>query len=130
MMKLCTIHYYLGVKMSQSQLEKARTLIESKQYDAARKLLLTIDHPTARKWLAKLDEIAPQTNVSVQKPAGANYIPLALIAVVVLVSFLLALYAAFLRPVGVSAAELPKIPDVQGIVSTEIQPVSSRLENI
>jgi hypothetical protein len=40
------------------------------------------------------------------------------------------LYAAFLRTVGVSAAELPKVPDVQGMVSTAIQPVSEKLNSI
>jgi hypothetical protein len=37
------------------QLEAAKALIQSGQYDAARNLLKTIDHPTAVEWIKKID---------------------------------------------------------------------------
>ena len=50
--------------MAREQLERARELLQQKQYPQARALLKTIDHPTALKWLAKLDEIAPERPVA------------------------------------------------------------------
>lgn len=40
-----------------AQFEAARTLIDSRQYDAARNLLKTIDHPKASEWLARLEKM-------------------------------------------------------------------------
>jgi hypothetical protein len=42
-----------------AELEKAKSLIQQKQYDDARALLVTIDDPVADKWLARLEQIAP-----------------------------------------------------------------------
>src|SRR5689334_16320247 len=52
------------------KVQRARQLITEKRYDEARVLLQTIDHPTARDWLAKLDQMAAQSQPS--QPSFGN----------------------------------------------------------
>lgn len=53
--------------MAESDLQKAKSLIQQKRYTEARKILKKLDDPTAKRWLTKLDEIAP--------PRSRNAIP-------------------------------------------------------
>src|SRR5688572_15896043 len=62
-------------------LQKAKALIQQKQYAQARKLLHGIpNNPTARKWLAKLDEIAPPP-----KQTGGSILTIGLAVIFLLV---------------------------------------------
>jgi len=42
---------------TRAKFERAKEMIQAKQYEQARNLLKTIDHPTAKDWLSKLDRI-------------------------------------------------------------------------
>lgn len=51
--------------MSQNtQLNRAKKLIEAKRYEDAKALLVTIDHPIADKWLSRLNTITANTQHS------------------------------------------------------------------
>lgn len=45
------------------QLAEAKDLISQKRFDEARYVLSNIDHPTAKQWLAKLNKVAPPSNI-------------------------------------------------------------------
>lgn len=53
---------------AETELAKAKKLIQAKRYDDAKALLITIDHPTADKWLAKLNSL-PAGQAAREKPA-------------------------------------------------------------
>jgi hypothetical protein len=48
--------------VAEAKLQRAKTLIESRQYEEARAILRTLpDNPTAQRWLTKLDQMSPTT---------------------------------------------------------------------
>lgn len=91
--------------MSKAKLIAARELIKNKKYNEARTMLTDIDDPTARKWLAELDRIAPARPISRNKSSGekmivgvSSTVVFATISIILFVTFLIAVYGAFLRP--------------------------------
>jgi hypothetical protein len=95
--------------MSKSKLIIARDLIKAKRYDEARSMLLELDDPTAQKWLDELDRIAPPTliqSLPEDKGAGRNFmVVIASIAIMLLITFVIAIYGAFFRPTGIANAQ-------------------------
>lgn len=91
-------------------LQEAKQLIAAKRYADARTILLTLNDVTARKWLARLDEIAPEIDYleSESQPVHrmSNAVILASLSVMLLITFLMAFYGAFLRPTGTVEAEV------------------------
>lgn len=95
--------------MSQEKLRQAQQLLKAKRYDEARAILNTLDDPTARKWLARLDELVPEAEFPESGPQRRNGISnsviLASLSAMLLITFVIALYGAFLRPVGAAEAQ-------------------------
>jgi hypothetical protein len=117
--------------MSKTKLELARELIKEKKYDAARSVLVHLDDPIARKWLAELNRIAPsQSDFQVVAPknnviAGISSVTIiATLSIMIFVTFLIALYGAFLRPTSEVKAESIQI-EAQ---STQIESRLSQVE--
>jgi hypothetical protein len=103
------------------QLGQARALIKAGHYSEARAILNKLDHPTARKWLQQLDQITPALPDQEMRTL-TNRILVVLGGVTVALTLLVALYAAFLRPVGVAQADLVivqnTITDMKSTVAT------------
>jgi len=87
------------------QLGQVRALIKSGRYSEARAILNKLDHPTARKWLQQLYQIVPALPDQEMKPLTSRVL-VVLGGVMVALTLLVALYAAFVRPVGVAQADL------------------------
>ncbi|MCZ7543929.1 MAG: hypothetical protein M5R40_10520 [Anaerolineae bacterium] len=88
----------------EEKLQVARRLINEKRYDDARALLRTMpDSLTAQKWLQKLEGTASQT--SRRTSIEGSHLMLAAVFVMLVLTFAVAVYGAFLKPVPTLADE-------------------------
>jgi len=131
--------------MSKTKLLVARELIQEKKYNEARSILMQIHDPTAQKWLVELDRISPNPPIEVQNKVAQNPIAgissttiMATLSIMLLVTLFIAIYGAFLRPIGIIEAaatnsdnweyivvELQYLPKVSpnGTLSAEAQAI-------
>lgn len=107
------------------KLQAARRLVNEKRYDEARALLRTIpDNPTAQRWLQKLEGTASQSDR--RTSSVGNLLMLAAILVILVVTFAVGVYGAFLKPVPTAMAR----SDIEDIIGPEIETITSTLGGI
>ena len=94
------------------QMQRAKTLIQSKRYDDARALLITIDHPKADVWLTRLNQMGPATVAAAPQPAAADKSFTAQLFITILLLLFWAIPG--LIALAIFAPEAKKYPDAPG----------------